>query len=632
MTLDERDQRLLRQAIALSRESREHGNHPFGAVLADEAGMVLLTAENSVVSTGDLTGHAEMNLLRTATSTLPFDALARATLYSSTEPCAMCAGALYWSGIGRLVYAMAETDLLALTGNHPGNPTLDLGCRLVLGSGQRSVEIVGPALPGEAKAVHEGFWEGPGSSATTGRSEYARALGTAFGLANRYVHELPGRHVGPRADSVEIMAALGDDLADEGTAADVVIRQMVQAVEPGLVASSGPRYFGFVFGGALPASIGADWLAAAWDQNAVLHASSPAAAAAEQVAGAWLLDLLSLPTEAGFGLVGGAGLANVVALAAARHAVLAREGWDVETRGLYGAPEISVCISDEAHATLETALQYLGLGRERVHRVPTDAQGRMRADAFLHIIDELADPLIVCSQAGNVNSGAVDPLRRIADAISPRANAWHHVDGAFGLWAAASPRHRHLVEGAERADSWATDAHKWLNVGYDCGFVAVRDREAQRAAMSTRAAYLIHDESRRDGWDWVLDSSRRARGFALYATLRSLGRHGVRDLVERCCALAERMATRLAATPGVEILNDVVLNQVLVRFGPDGAGDRDVHTRAVIERVQAGGTAWLGGTTWHGMAAMRISVSNWSTTEADADATVEAILRAHAMA
>jgi glutamate/tyrosine decarboxylase-like PLP-dependent enzyme/tRNA(Arg) A34 adenosine deaminase TadA len=632
VTLDEQDQRLLRLAIELSREARAHGNHPFGAILADEAGTVLLEAENSVVTSGDVTGHAETNLIRAASSTLPREVLARATLYASTEPCAMCAGAIYWCGVGRLVYAMAETDLLALTGEHPGNPTLDLSCRLVLGSGQRSVDIVGPALADEALAVHAGFWEGSESRGPGEPSEYARALGVAFGLASRYVHELPGRHVGPGADSVEIMAALGDDLADEGTAADAVIRQMAQAVEPGLVASSGPRYFGFVFGGALPASIGADWLAAAWDQNAVLHASSPAAAAAEQVAGAWLLDLLGLPPEAGFGLVGGAGLANVVALAAARHAVLAREGWDVETRGLYGAPEVSVCVSDEAHATLETALQYLGLGRERVFRVPTDAQGRMRADACLDIIDDLADPLIVCSQAGNVNSGAVDPILRIADALAPRANAWHHVDGAFGLWAAASPRHRHLVAGAERADSWATDAHKWLNVGYDCGFVAVRDREAQRAAMSTRAAYLVHDEWRRDGWDWVLDSSRRARGFALYATLRSLGRHGVRDLVEGCCALAARMATRLAEAPGVEVLNDVVLNQVLVRFDPDGGGDRDAHTRAVIERVQADGTAWLGGTTWHGMAAMRISVSNWSTTEADADATVEAILHAHALA
>jgi glutamate/tyrosine decarboxylase-like PLP-dependent enzyme len=425
------------------------------------------------------------------------------------------------------------------------------------------------------------------------------------------------------------MAALGRTPADDGLPPDVVIAKMAQAVEPGLVASSGPRYFGFVFGGALPASIGADWLAAAWDQNAVLHAASPAAAAVEQVAGEWVLGLLGLPMDSGFGLPGGAGLANVVALAAARHAVLAREGWDVEARGLYGAPEISLLIGAEAHATLASALQYLGLGRERVVRVPTDEQGRIRSDALSSLIASMEGPIIVCSQAGNVNTGAFDPIARVADHVEQKPNAWHHVDGAFGLWAAASPQYRHLVDGVERADSWATDAHKWLNVGYDCGFVACRDPEAQRVAMSTRAAYLVHDPSQRDGWEWVLDSSRRARGFALYATLRSLGRNGVRDLVERCCAFAQGMASRLAEAPGVEVLNDVVLNQVLVRFTPRASGDADDHTRAVIARVQAGGTAWMGGTTWQGRAAMRISVSNWSTTEPDAEATVQAILDAH---
>jgi glutamate/tyrosine decarboxylase-like PLP-dependent enzyme len=320
----------------------------------------------------------------------------------------------------------------------------------------------------------------------------------------------------------------------------------------------------------------------------------------------------------------------VVALATARHAVLAREGWDVEAHGLYGAPEITVLIGDEAHATLESALQYLGLGRERVVRVPTDEQGRMRSDAFDALIARVSGPTIVCTQAGNVNSGSFDPIAHVADRLEGEPNVWHHVDGAFGLWAAVSPRLRHLVEGSGRADSWATDAHKWLNVGYDCGFVACREPEAQRAAMSMRAAYLIHDVSRRDGWDWVLDSSRRARGFALYATLRSLGRNGVRDLVERCCAIAQGMANRLAEAPGVEVLNDVVLNQVLVRFTPPAGGDASEHTRAVIARVQEEGTAWMGGTIWRGRAAMRISVSNWSTSQADADATVQVILDAHA--
>ncbi len=399
-------------------------------------------------------------------------------------------------------------------------------------------------------------------------ADYGPVLDAASELAHGYLDGLADRPVGPRTDSEAVMAALGETLEDEGRPPDAVIREMAQAVEPGLVSASGPRYFGFVIGGAVPASVGADWLAAAWDQNAVLHATSPAAAAVEQLAGTWMLDLLGLPAEAGFGLVGGAGLANVVALAAARHAVLAREGWDVEARGLFGAPEIRVCIGDEAHATLETALQYLGLGRERAMRVATDGEGRMDSDALERCLEGVRGPLIVCAQAGNVNTGACDPLGRIADRLVDHPGAWLHVDGAFGLWAHASPRLRHLVEGVERADSWATDAHKWLNVGYDCGFVACRDRESQRAAMSTRAAYLVHDPIRRDGWDWVVDSSRRARGFALYATLRSLGRDGVRDLVERCCALARRMAGDLAVAPGVEVLNDVVLNQVLVRFTP----------------------------------------------------------------
>jgi glutamate/tyrosine decarboxylase-like PLP-dependent enzyme len=465
--------------------------------------------------------------------------------------------------------------------------------------------------------------------------EMERALERATALARDYLAGLPTRHVGARADAERIMAALRRDLQEERLPADLVIQAMAEAVEPGLVATAGPRYFGSVIGGALPASVAADWLAAAWDQNGVLHATSPAASAAEQIAGEWMLDLLGLPATAGFGLPGGTGIGNIVALAAARHAVLAREGWDVEAKGLFGAPEIHVVIGDEAHATLEAALQCLGLGRERVVRVPTDDQGRMRMDAFSEAMgeDDTSGPLIVCTQAGNVNTGAVDPVGAIAEALADRPNAWLHVDGAFGLWAAASPRTRHLVAGVEKADSWAADAHKWLNVGYDCGFVAVRDAEAHRAAMSTRAAYLLHDAVvHRDDCEWVRDSSRRARGFVLYATLRSLGRSGVRELVERCCALARRIAEGLGEAPGVGILNEVVLNQVLVRFVPTDGGDPDAHTREVIRRVQEEGTAWLGGTTWHGMAAMRISVSGWRTTEGDADATVAAILGAAAPA
>ncbi|HET6745653.1 MAG TPA: aminotransferase class V-fold PLP-dependent enzyme [Candidatus Limnocylindria bacterium] len=454
--------------------------------------------------------------------------------------------------------------------------------------------------------------------------ERERALSDAFNLGLDFLRTLSERHVGPVADAATIRGQLGTALPDGGQDAADVIADLARAVDPGLVASAGPRYFGFVVGGALPAAVAADVLTAAWGQNAALHALSPAAAAAEQVAGEWMLDLLGLPRDASFGLPTGAGLGNAVGLAAGRHAVLARAGWDVERDGLYGAPGIQVVIGEEAHATLLTALQYLGLGRERVTKIASDEQGRMRMDELARALAGADGPVMVAAQAGNVNTGAFDPVNEIADLLASRSNTWLHVDGAFGLWAQVSPQLRHLVRGMERGDSWSTDAHKWLNAGYDCGFVAVRDPEAHRVAMATTAAYLLRSEQR-ESWEYVFDSSRRARGFALYATLRSLGRLGVRELVERCCRLARRMADQLSVG-GVEVLNDVVLNQVLARFGDDEI------TNAVIQRVQADGTAWMGGTTWRGKAAMRISVSNWSTTEADADASVQSILRAAAVA
>ena len=450
--------------------------------------------------------------------------------------------------------------------------------------------------------------------------ERETAMRRAAELGLDYLTSLAERHVGPRADAAALRELLGSPLPEAGTDPTAVIERLSEAAAPGLVASAGPRYFGFVVGGALPAAAAADWLVAAWGQNAGLHALSPAAAVAEQVAGQWMLELLDLPRDASFGLPTGAGLGNTVGLAAGRHAVLTRAGWDVEAQGLYGAPEIGVIIGEEAHATVLTALQYLGLGRERVTRIPTDAQGRMHAVEARAAIARNDGPLLVVAQAGNVNSGAFDPVAELADAVATHANAWLHVDGAFGLWAAVSPSLRHLVAGVDRADSWSTDAHKWLNVGYDCGFVAVRDREAHRAAMAATAAYLMPSEER-ENWEWVLDSSRRARGFTLYAAIRSLGREGVRALVERCCALAARIADRLREADDVEVLNEVVLNQVLVRFGDEA------RTRAVIAAVQEEGTAWMGGTVWQGAAAMRISVSNWSTTEEDAERTADAILR-----
>ena len=456
--------------------------------------------------------------------------------------------------------------------------------------------------------------------------EREAALRRAAELGLEFIDGLAERHVGARADASTLAGRLGGAVPESPTDPVRVVEELAEAVDPGLVGSAGPRYFGFVVGGALPASAAADWLTTAWGQNAALHALSPAAAAAEEVAGRWMLDLLGLPADASFGLPTGAGLGNAVGLAAARHAVLARAGWDVEEQGLYGAPEITVIVGEEAHATLRTALQYLGLGRERVVRVRTDAQGAMSPPDAVTAVLAVEGPLIVAAQAGNVDTGAFDPFGQIADALATRPNAWLHVDGAFGLWASVSPRLRHLVAGVERADSWSTDAHKWLNVGYDCGFVAVRDPEAHRTAMAARASYLMRSEQR-ENWEWVLDSSRRARGFALYAAIRSLGRSGIQALVERCCDLATNLADRLRAGDGVEILNDVVLNQVLVRFHPRIGGDVDAHTRAVISRVQADGVAWMGGTTWHGMGAMRISVSNWSTTEADIDRTANSILR-----
>lgn len=447
-------------------------------------------------------------------------------------------------------------------------------------------------------------------------------------IALKFLEGLPERPVGLPVPVEEMRAALGGALPETGEDPREVIEQLARAADPGIVAMAGPRYFGFVIGGHLPAALAADWLTSTWDQNAGLYVTSPANSVAEEAAAGWLLDLLGLPAAASVGFTTGCSMANCTALAAARHAVLARAGWDVESRGLFGAPEIDVVIGDEAHATILSSLQMLGLGRDRVRKVPSDGQGRMRADALREILADCRGPLIVCAQAGNVNTGSFDPLDEIADAVHEHGG-WLHVDGAFGLWARVSPDLAPLARGVEKADSWATDGHKWLNVPYDCGIVIVNDPESHRAAMIISAAYLVQTGGReRDPFDWVPEFSRRARGFTVYAALRSLGRAGVRDLVERCCSHARRFADHLQGKPGIEVLNDVVLNQVLVRFTPPGGGDADDFTREVIARVQRDGTCWLGGTVWHGRAAMRISVSNGSTTEEDVDRSAEAIVRA----
>jgi glutamate/tyrosine decarboxylase-like PLP-dependent enzyme len=448
------------------------------------------------------------------------------------------------------------------------------------------------------------------------------ALERAAALGIEYLDRVGERPVAPPADLDRLRAALGGPLPATGEDPRAVVEALARGADAGLVASAGPRYFGFVTGGALPAAVAADWLAAAWDQNAWTYVASPAGSVVEEVAAGWLVELLGLPAGASVGFTTGATMASFSALAAARSAVLQRVGVDVEADGLAGAPPVAVVVGDAVHATILAALQMLGLGRGRVRRVAADEQGRMRADALREALAACDGPTIVCAQAGEVNTGAFDPLADVA-AIAHRHGAWLHVDGAFGLWAAASPQLRHLVAGFESADSWSADAHKWLNVPYDSGLVFVRDADAHRRATSLAAAYyVLSAAAERDNFLWVPDSSRRARGFAVWAALRSLGRDGVAALVERCCALARRMAERLRASPRVELLNEVVLNQVLVRFG-----DSDGATRDAIARIQRDGTCWLGGTVWRGRAAARISVSSWATTEADVDRSAEAILR-----
>ncbi|HEX8938900.1 MAG TPA: aminotransferase class V-fold PLP-dependent enzyme [Candidatus Limnocylindrales bacterium] len=463
-----------------------------------------------------------------------------------------------------------------------------------------------------------------------GRVDERRILDRASQLAGEFLAALPERPVGVAVEAASLRATLGGPLPEVGEDGLGVVERLAADADPGLVAMAGPRYFGFVIGGHHPVALAADWLTSAWDQNLGLYVAGPALSVVEEVAAGWLLDLFGLPASASLGFTTGATMANFTGLAAARHALLARAGWDVERQGLFGAPELDVVVGAEAHASILLALQYLGLGRERVHSVPTDEQGRLCADLLPGVLAGCRGPILACAQAGNVNSGAFDPLEAVVEQVHAR-DGWVHVDGAFGLWGAASPRFAPLLRGAEGADSWACDAHKWLNVPYDCGFVACADPAAHAAAMTIAAAYLVQDTGERDGVDWAPEFSRRARGVPVYAVLRALGRAGVRELVERCCDLAARMARQLAEAPGVRVLNDVVLDQVLVRFlDPDAPGDAaaaDARTRAVIAAVQRDGTCWLGGTTWHGQAAMRISVVNWSTTEADADRSVEAILR-----
>jgi glutamate/tyrosine decarboxylase-like PLP-dependent enzyme len=447
--------------------------------------------------------------------------------------------------------------------------------------------------------------------------------------ASRFLEGLPARPVRAWASPAELRAALEGPLADDGVDPTRVVDELASAADPGLVASAGARYFGFVIGGGLPAALGADWLASAWDQDAGLYACGPSAAVVEGVAAGWLLELLALPRGSSVGFVTGGQMANFTGLIAGRHAVLKRAGWDVEEDGLTGAPPVHLVVGAEAHVTILTSFRMLGLGSGQVKRVDADAQGRMRADALRKVLASCPGPALVCAQAGNVNTGAFDPFAEITEAVRDRG-AWLHVDGAFGLWAAASPERRHLLKGVEAADSWATDAHKWLNVPYDSGLSFVADSSAHHAAMTLGAAYYVETEgAERDPYNWVPESSRRARGFTVWAALRSLGRSGVADMISRDSQLARQFAGGLSDVPGVRVLNEVVLNQVLVRFD-DASGEQtrgDARTDAIIRAIQDDGTLWLGGTTWHGMRAMRISVSGWATTREDVQRSLQVILR-----
>jgi len=439
-------------------------------------------------------------------------------------------------------------------------------------------------------------------------------LSDAVARARRYLESLPERRVSPAAEAVAGLDALDRPLPERGADPAAVLAELDRVGSPATVASAGGRYFGFVTGGSLPAALAATVMAAAWDQNCALTVMSPIAARTEAIALRWLIDVLGLPEGTAAGFVTGATTANFTALAAARHALLERQGWDVESRGLFGAPPLTVVVGDEVHVSLLKALSLLGLGRDRVVRVPTDGQGRMRAE----LLPPLDARTILCIQAGNVNTGAFDPAADLCAAARAR-DAWVHVDGAFGLWAAATPRLAGLVSSFAAADSWAVDAHKWLNVPYDSGLAFCRDRAALRAAMSAAAAAYIVESDTREPSHFVPEMSRRARGVEIWAALASLGRSGLADLIDRSCAHARHFAAGLSAG-GHEVLNEVVLNQVLVAFGDDET------TRRIIAAVQAEGTCWCGGTVWHGRAAMRISVSAWATTERDVERSLAAIL------
>jgi aromatic-L-amino-acid decarboxylase len=437
-----------------------------------------------------------------------------------------------------------------------------------------------------------------------------KPLENAFRHAISYLDQLNDARVGATATLDELRKRFDVPLTADGIDGDEVIDDLVAATRDGFHASSGGRFFAWVIGGTLPAAIAADWLTSVWDQNAPHFSTSPAAAACEEVAGAWLKDVLRLPKEASFALVTGSQMAHMTGLAAARHGLLARRGWDVEANGLFGAPPIRVLSSDQRHGSIDRALRFLGLGTSHVEFLDLDPGALERA------LRDREEPAIVLMQAGDINTGAFDDFATLIP-IAKRYGAWVHIDGAFGLWAAASPKYAHLLAGADAADSWVTDGHKWLNVPFDCAYAFVANRDAHYGAMSHRASYLTHDAVARDAGDWTPEWSRRARSFPTYAALRSLGRNGLADLIDRCCRHAYDIVTRIGELPGAEVLAVPIINQGLLRFG-----DR---TDDVIAAINASGEAFFSGTTWRGQRAMRVSVCSWKTTDDDVDRVVNAV-------
>ena len=458
------------------------------------------------------------------------------------------------------------------------------------------------------------------------RKNRSRLLQSAAEHAMAYLENVAERHVGALDSGVDLRRDLLRPLPDQGDSSESVLNSLATAAINGTVASQSPRYFGFVTGGSLPAAIAADWLVSAWDQNAQVYVMSPLAAVLEEIAATWIKDLLRLPETWSVGFVTGAQMANFTALITARNLLLSKAGWDAQQKGLFGAPPFHVLTSAESHRTIFSALRMMGIGEDSVHRVTTDGQGRMDVNGLRQALQRATGPTIVCIQIGNVNTGSADPVAEIAP-LCREQGAWLHIDGAFGVWAAASNSVKHLAAAIDEADSIATDGHKWLNVPYDCGIVLTAHAEAHRSAMMVPAHYIQMTQGERDPRPFVPDESRRARGVPLYAALRTLGKQGVAEIVDRCCACASQMALLLKAHPQVEVLNEVVLNQVLVKFKPR-SGDEAAFTDQVVAAIQQDGTCWLGATQWQGVRAARISICNWSTTEADIDRSAAAILRA----